>query len=94
MLKRLIYVAYFLEVGLLLLLVPWTAFWERNYLAVSLPLFEGVLRNNFVRGAVSGIGVVNLLAGFDDLASLLWARRQLDSVEGSPPSISGLVNEK
>ena len=77
MLKRLIFVAYFLEVGLLLVLVPWTAFWERNYFAVSLPMFQDLLRNNYVRGGVSGLGVVNLLMGFKDLAALLYARRGL-----------------
>lgn len=75
--KRLIYVAYFLEVGLLLVLVPWTAFWERNYFAVSSPHFQELLRNNFVRGAVSGVGIVNLLMGFKDLAAVLYARRGL-----------------
>jgi len=76
-LKRLIYVAYFLEVGLLLVLVPWTAFWERNYFAVTSPAFQELLRNNFVRGAVSGLGVVNLLIGFQELTLLLYARRGL-----------------
>ena len=75
--KRLIYVAYFLEVGLLLVLVPWTAFWERNYFAVSSPLLQELLRNNFLRGGVSGLGVVNLLMGFNDLSALLSARRGL-----------------
>ncbi len=75
--KRVIYVAYFLEVGLLLILVPWTTFWERNYFAVYSPVFHDFLRNNFVRGAVSGLGVVNLLMGFKDLAALLYARRGL-----------------
>ena len=77
MLKRLIYVAYFLEVGLLLVLVPWTAFWERNYFAVSSPIFQELLRNNYLRGAVSGLGIVNLLTGFQELAALLYARRGL-----------------
>jgi hypothetical protein len=94
LLKRLVLVAYFLEVGLLLVLVPWTAFWERNYFATSLPIFHDAVRNNFVRGAVSGIGIVNLLMGFNDLASLLWARR-LDSLEQTPPpTVPGLVNEE
>ena len=57
--KRVIFVAYFLEVGLLLVLVPWTAFWERNYFAVASPVFQELLRNNFLRGAVSGLGLVN-----------------------------------
>ena len=83
MLRRLIFVAYFLEVGLLLVLVPWSAFWERNYFAASLPVLQEILRNNFVRGAVSGLGIVNLLTGFRDLADLLMARRMDEAVRSS-----------
>ena len=75
MLKRLIYIAYFLEVGLLLVLVPWSLFWERNYFVTQLPFLQNLVRNNFLRGGVSGLGVVNLLMGFHDLAGLLMARR-------------------
>jgi len=32
--------------------------------------------NNFVRGGVSGLGVVNLVAGFADLAKALTARER------------------
>jgi hypothetical protein len=75
-LTRLLFVAYFIEVGLLLILVPWSGMWERNYFAGSLPLLESLIRNHFVRGAVSGLGVVSLLAGLADLAVLLAWRRQ------------------
>ena len=77
MLKRLLFVAYFLEVGLLLVLVPWSSFWDRNYFADSLPILQNLVDNNYVRGAVSGLGIVNLLMGFDELASVLWTRRSL-----------------
>jgi hypothetical protein len=81
LLKRLLFVAYFLEVGLLLLLVPWSAFWDRNYFAVTFPPLQDILRNNYIRGAVSGLGIVNLLMGFEELASLLWARRTMQAME-------------
>lgn len=84
--RRLLYVAYFLEVGLLLVLVPWSAFWGRNYFAGTSPILQDLLRNNFVRGAVSGLGVVNLLMGFRDLADFLLARRLVDTMEPSDPS--------
>jgi hypothetical protein len=76
-LSRLLYTAYFLEVGLILVFVPWSAFWERNYFAVSLPLLQAIVKNNFVRGAVSGIGVLNLVAGLADLRTMMpwWVRR-------------------
>ncbi len=75
-LSRLLFIGYFLEVGLILVFVPWSPFWERNYFAESFPLLQAIVRNDFVRGAISGIGVLNLLAGLADLRSLIpWARR-------------------
>jgi hypothetical protein len=74
-LTRLLYIAYFIEVGVILVVVPWSAFWERNYFAESLPLLQFVTGNDFVRGAVSGIGVLNILAGLADLRTMLpWNR--------------------
>ena len=81
MLKGLLVVAYFLEVGLVLVLVPWSGFWERNYFAEAFPVLQEVVRNNYVRGAVSGLGIVNLLIGFDELASVLWLRRSMQTME-------------
>jgi hypothetical protein len=81
MLKRLLLVAYFIEVGLLLVLVPWSPFWERNYFLTAFPALLDVVRNNYVRGGVSGLGVVNLLMGFSELASVLLARRRMDTME-------------
>jgi hypothetical protein len=78
MLRRLLLVAYFIEVGLLLVLVPWSPFWERNYFVYALPILDEIIRNNYVRGGVSGLGVVNLLMGFSELASVLTARRRIE----------------
>ena len=64
-----------MQVGLLLIVLPWwPAFWEHNYFAITWPPLRTVLANNFVRGAVSGLGFVNLFAGFADLA-LMFAGR-------------------
>jgi hypothetical protein len=62
-LRRLLFVAFFIEVGLLLVVLPWSTFWERNYFASLWPVLVPLLTNNFVRGAVSGLGVLTLLAG-------------------------------
>ena len=66
--------AFFVEVGLLLIVLPWSSFWERNYFAFVWPTLLPLLKNNFVRGAVSGLGLVNLAAGFADLAVMFAAR--------------------
>jgi hypothetical protein len=75
LLRRLVAVAYFLEVGLLLVLLPWSVFWERNYFAEASPAIRAAITNDFVRGAVSGLGVVNVCAGLTELVSAVLARR-------------------
>ena len=67
-------VAFFLEVGLLLIVLPWSTFWEGNYFGDAWPALQPVLKNDFVRGAVSGLGVVNIIAGFADLVPVLASR--------------------
>lgn len=76
LLTRILLVAYFIEVGVLLVFVPWSAFWERNYFAQAVPGLAAVLSNHFVRGAVSGLGIVNLIAGFAELFSMFSSRRR------------------
>ena len=78
MIRRLVYVAFFLEVGLLLVVLPWSGFWGHNYFAVTWPALQPLMANNFVRGAVTGLGVVNLVAGFADLAMIFTARERRD----------------
>jgi hypothetical protein len=60
---------------LLLVLLPWSVFWERNYFAEASPAIRAAITNNFVRGAVSGLGVVNLCAGVAELFAAILARR-------------------
>jgi hypothetical protein len=72
--KRLLLVAFFFEVGFVLIVIPWSAFWDRNYFVQMVPAIGTVITNNFVRGAVSGLGLINVLAGVADLVSLVLAR--------------------
>ena len=73
-LSRLVFLAYFIEVGLLLLVVPWSPFWDRNYCLDLWPALATVTRNDLVRGAVSGLGVINLWAALSELAALFGTR--------------------
>jgi hypothetical protein len=63
-------------VGLLLVFMPWSAAWERNYFANLVPSIDWAMRNFFVRGAVSGLGLVNLAAGLAELFSVFSSRRR------------------
>ena len=80
MFRRLLFVAFFIEVGLLLIVLPWSSCWERNYFAAVIPAIQPLLTNNFIRGAVSGLGVLNLLAGFAELAPVFTPRDRHDMI--------------
>jgi hypothetical protein len=73
--KRLVYAAGFLELGLVLVVVPWSMYWDRNYFAQALPAVHQLITNNFVRGAVSGLGVINMAIGIAELVSMIAARQ-------------------
>ncbi len=79
---RLLFAAYFIESGLVLIVAPWSPFWDRNFFAARLPLVGWLLSNLFVRGAVSGIGAVTALAGVAELASLFRANRPKETGAG------------
>ncbi len=73
--KRLVYAAGFLELGLVLVVVPWSMYWDRNYFAQALPAVHQLITNNFVRGAVSGLGVINMAIAIAELMSMIAARQ-------------------
>ena len=74
MVVRLIQFISSLMVGVTLVLAPWTSLWESHpALATSLSLRE-VLLAPWFRGAVSGLGLVNLAAAALDLTHLLFRR--------------------
>jgi hypothetical protein len=72
---RLLFAAYFIEAGLILIVAPWSPFWDRNFFGARHPVMGWLLSNLFVRGAVSGIGGVTALAGLAELAGIFQFKR-------------------
>jgi hypothetical protein len=85
-LTRLLFAGYFLEAGLILIIAPWSAFWDDNTLLAAVPWVEGVLLSPYARGAVSGVGGVTALAGLFELASAIAARYRSRSESPHPES--------
>jgi hypothetical protein len=56
-------VLFCLEVGIVLIVGPWTRAWTENSLSSSYPNLHEFLMNGFVRGAVTGLGVVDFWIG-------------------------------
>ncbi len=63
-----VYVLYCLEVGIFLVIYPWMMLWEQNSLLSYYPVLRTIFLNNFFRGAVSGLGVANLVLGAWEIA--------------------------
>jgi hypothetical protein len=82
--RRLLQIVFFFEVGFVLTIVPWSTYWDRNYFADVLPALHALITNNFIRGAVTGLGIVNVWVGVAELISVFIARR-----EDSPPLTIG-----
>ena len=63
-------------------MLPWSSFWSRNYFVIHWPGIAPWLVNDFVRGAVTGLGVVNLVAAIADLLPVLVHRTAEDQQRG------------
>jgi len=63
-------------VGAILAVVPWTTWWEANYLLQPHPALRPIVLSLFTRGAVSGVGLVNILLAIHDARSLLLTPRE------------------
>jgi hypothetical protein len=70
----------FAALGVFLVAVPWSPVWETST-AGYLPTVLGPwLASGFVRGLVSGLGLLNLAAAWSEASSLLWP-----GTGGGPP---------
>jgi hypothetical protein len=58
---RLVLLLLWLELGLTLILVPWSEFWEMHYFLYRYPELAFFVKNSFLRGAISGLGLMNVL---------------------------------
>jgi hypothetical protein len=57
---RFVMLLVWLELGLVLILVPWSDLWEANYFLYQYPYLGFFLKNPFLRGAISGLGLMNV----------------------------------
>ena len=77
-----IYMLYCFEVGLFLLIFPWLNLWDQNSLLTHLPEIRPIVLSNYFRGAVSGLGIANLVLG---VVEVTYSRRPLEKVGMEPP---------
>jgi hypothetical protein len=56
----LIFIVFCLELGMFLAVFPWTDFWDRSFFSALDPAWRPYWSNAYLRGAVTGLGVVDV----------------------------------
>lgn len=56
-------VAFLVELGMVLVVLPWTRAWTENNLLLTYPEVRFFLQNYFVRGLISGLGLIDIGLG-------------------------------
>lgn len=56
-----------LLVGLILVIAPWTTLWDANYILPPHPAVRALVLSAFTRGAVTGLGFVNILLALHEV---------------------------
>jgi hypothetical protein len=80
---RVLFILYCFEAGVFFVIVPWTRFWAQNPLLHSFEPIRQLTENFFVRGLVSGFGLVHFIVGIGEIGVLLALRQ---ARPGSPDS--------
>jgi hypothetical protein len=62
---RVLILLLWLVLGLALILVPWSDIWDTNYFLYQYPALGIFLKNPFLRGAISGLGFMNVLLSLE-----------------------------
>jgi len=59
-----------MAIGAFLIVYPWTESWDHNYFAALVPEWHQYWENLYIRGAVSGLGVVNFYISLSEALRL------------------------
>ncbi|MBL8187469.1 MAG: hypothetical protein JNK38_05655 [Acidobacteria bacterium] len=82
-----VYIVISFEIGILLLLLPWSSWWQDNFFLYFItgklhaPWVATFLTHKAVRGAVTGIGALNILAGIHDIFTFRESVNKLTSLD-------------
>lgn len=74
------------------MLIPWSAFWERNYFVEGSAAFAALFTSNYTRGAVTGLGLINIWAALAELSDLFG--RKSDDQPSPPNQQSEIPNQQ
>jgi hypothetical protein len=65
------FVIFAFEIGGFLVVFPWMEAWQLNHLRAMYPPLSGIWDDPYLRGAITGLGAVNLLVAIGQTVHLL-----------------------
>ena len=69
--------------GTILVILPWSSYWDSNYYFQYSHLLETILVNPVARSGVTALGIIDFLIGIDEVRRL---RKSSDPSDASRPS--------
>jgi hypothetical protein len=78
-LTRVLLILLCFELGVLLVIVPWSHFWERNFFLDRYPGLIPYLLNPYLRGAITGLGLLDMWIAAAAIFS--WPRRSISRTQ-------------
>jgi hypothetical protein len=70
-----VFVMFCLQMGMMLLFLPWTPPWSSNSWLAEHWQIRSVLTNYFVRGIVSGLGIIDIFIGISEAVNYREPKR-------------------
>lgn len=91
-----VYILICFEIGIMLIVLPWTPYWYDNFFLyfitgkLNAPGLQAFITSGWIKGLVTGLGIINILAGILDI---LKFRASVAALSGSAerPSASNLT---
>ena len=65
-LERGVFVLVCMQLGLMLVVLPWYPVWNMNVLLANFPWARAIVQSYFVRGLVTGLGIVDIWLGISE----------------------------
>jgi hypothetical protein len=60
-------VVFCFYIGVLLVLLPWSHYWQDNNYLMSAPVLAALMNSSVTRGVVSGLGILDFWIGISEL---------------------------
>lgn len=87
----LLWVILCFEIGIFLLAFPWSSYWSSNYFGWLSPEWRQIWLSSWLRGAITGLGVVNLYVSLLEVFRL--QRFSADYEEAASTTMKSVTRE-